>query len=146
MTKIARNAPCPCGSGKKYKKCCLKKDQEAEREKQAELRVPYEPAVIYDGEDDLDDLSNRANDLIREGRFDEAEEAIREIERQYPGIIDVIDRTAQLLEAKGENKAAAEYYRRAADYARNNPGFEDASIAYYVELAERLDPQSTVED
>lgn len=23
--KIGRNAPCPCGSGKKYKKCCLKK-------------------------------------------------------------------------------------------------------------------------
>lgn len=22
MTKIRRNAPCPCGSGKKYKKCC----------------------------------------------------------------------------------------------------------------------------
>ena len=22
--KIPRNAPCPCGSGKKYKKCCLK--------------------------------------------------------------------------------------------------------------------------
>jgi hypothetical protein len=21
--KVARNAPCPCGSGKKYKKCCL---------------------------------------------------------------------------------------------------------------------------
>ncbi|MDK1025254.1 MAG: SEC-C metal-binding domain-containing protein [Gammaproteobacteria bacterium] len=24
MRKIGRNAPCPCGSGKKYKKCCLK--------------------------------------------------------------------------------------------------------------------------
>jgi tetratricopeptide (TPR) repeat protein len=24
--KIGRNDPCPCGSGKKYKKCCLKKD------------------------------------------------------------------------------------------------------------------------
>lgn len=23
-TKVGRNAPCPCGSGKKYKKCCLK--------------------------------------------------------------------------------------------------------------------------
>lgn len=23
VTKIDRNAPCPCGSGKKYKKCCL---------------------------------------------------------------------------------------------------------------------------
>ena len=25
--KIGRNAPCPCGSGKKYKKCCLGKDK-----------------------------------------------------------------------------------------------------------------------
>ena len=23
--KIGRNDPCPCGSGKKYKKCCLKR-------------------------------------------------------------------------------------------------------------------------
>ncbi|MBW2689835.1 MAG: SEC-C domain-containing protein, partial [Deltaproteobacteria bacterium] len=22
VTKIGRNDPCPCGSGKKYKKCC----------------------------------------------------------------------------------------------------------------------------
>ena len=27
--KAGRNDPCPCGSGKKYKKCCLTKDQEA---------------------------------------------------------------------------------------------------------------------
>ena len=25
MNKIGRNDPCPCGSGKKYKKCCAKK-------------------------------------------------------------------------------------------------------------------------
>ncbi len=31
-----RNDPCPCGSGKKYKKCCLKKDEEARRAAQAE--------------------------------------------------------------------------------------------------------------
>ena len=24
--KVGRNDPCPCGSGKKYKKCCLPKD------------------------------------------------------------------------------------------------------------------------
>ena len=35
--KVGRNDPCPCGSGKKYKHCCMKKDQEAEREKLAEL-------------------------------------------------------------------------------------------------------------
>ena len=27
--KIGRNEPCPCGSGKKYKKCCMAKDQAA---------------------------------------------------------------------------------------------------------------------
>ena len=25
--KIGRNEPCPCGSGKKYKNCCLQKDE-----------------------------------------------------------------------------------------------------------------------
>lgn len=25
--KVGRNDPCPCGSGKKYKHCCMKKDQ-----------------------------------------------------------------------------------------------------------------------
>ncbi len=28
---IGRNDPCHCGSGKKYKKCCLAKDEEEER-------------------------------------------------------------------------------------------------------------------
>jgi len=31
--KIKRNDPCPCGSGKKYKKCCLRKHKQAHYEK-----------------------------------------------------------------------------------------------------------------
>jgi hypothetical protein len=27
--RVSRNAPCPCGSGKKYKHCCLRKEVEA---------------------------------------------------------------------------------------------------------------------
>jgi hypothetical protein len=30
VPKTARNDPCPCGSGKKYKHCCLEKDRAAE--------------------------------------------------------------------------------------------------------------------
>lgn len=30
--KVGRNDPCPCGSGLKYKKCCLKKGKKPERE------------------------------------------------------------------------------------------------------------------
>jgi hypothetical protein len=31
MGKIGRNEECGCGSGKKYKKCCIRKDEKAER-------------------------------------------------------------------------------------------------------------------
>jgi len=30
-TKPRRNDPCPCGSGKKYKQCCLKTDQKKKK-------------------------------------------------------------------------------------------------------------------
>ncbi|MDR3585527.1 MAG: SEC-C metal-binding domain-containing protein [Desulfosporosinus sp.] len=33
-SQAGRNDPCPCGSGKKYKKCCLSKDEEKEQLKQ----------------------------------------------------------------------------------------------------------------
>src|SRR6266508_4152448 len=36
---IGRNDPCPCGSGKKYKKCCLAKDEEAKRKETEPLPV-----------------------------------------------------------------------------------------------------------
>jgi len=28
--KVGPNDPCPCGSGKKYKKCCMQKDKMGE--------------------------------------------------------------------------------------------------------------------
>lgn len=31
--KVQRNEPCPCGSGKKYKKCCLKAADDLESER-----------------------------------------------------------------------------------------------------------------
>lgn len=40
MSKAGRNDPCPCGSGKKYKKCCRSKEEEA-----ATLRRDEEQAV-----------------------------------------------------------------------------------------------------
>lgn len=37
MTKVNRNDPCPCGSGKKYKNCCMRRDQLRESR---ELGIP----------------------------------------------------------------------------------------------------------
>lgn len=45
MIKIERNEPCPCGSGKKYKKCCLMdsiRNHEIERAaKKAKTRAEF---------------------------------------------------------------------------------------------------------
>lgn len=39
MEKIGRNEPCLCGSGKKYKKCCLAREQEEASRKREEAAV-----------------------------------------------------------------------------------------------------------
>lgn len=44
--KIERNAPCPCGSGKKYKKCCLEKEEEQQQAKIVEINQKAIPPDI----------------------------------------------------------------------------------------------------
>ena len=41
MAKIGRNDLCPCGSGKKYKKCCMAGDEAAAR-----AARPAQPAAV----------------------------------------------------------------------------------------------------
>ncbi len=43
MAKIGRNAPCPCGSGRKYKKCCLGKAPPPQRLSGSAQPPPVEP-------------------------------------------------------------------------------------------------------
>jgi hypothetical protein len=59
MDKIGRNDPCPCGSGKKYKKCCMMRDQESE---------------IRDREES--EAASRALDWLAEHYPDETDEAV----------------------------------------------------------------------
>lgn len=49
MLKLGRNDPCHCGSGKKYKKCCMNKDKEATQAEQAARQaaaVPVSPSFM----------------------------------------------------------------------------------------------------
>jgi hypothetical protein len=53
--KIGRNAPCPCGSGKKYKKCCLgideqKADEEIQQKAREQDTIDTEESVLNDNE------------------------------------------------------------------------------------------------
>lgn len=145
MAKVGRNQPCPCGSGKKYKRCCQAKDQasRAEAASLAQQRythvVPAAPGDFFFGEDDLDELSNRVVDLIDEGRLDEAETACQELKEQYPEVIDWLFRTAMLHEARGEPQHAIEYYERTLAWMDDNPDdFEPASRESFRDDIDRL--------
>ena len=122
MKKIGRNEPCPCGSGKKYKKCCLNKSAVG-------------GTFIYT---DLDILSNKVNTLINQGKLDEAEQACQQLKEEFPDQIDWIDRYAQLFKAQGENDKAADYYNKAANFAKKEGGFDPTTIEFYQEQAKNI--------
>jgi methionyl aminopeptidase len=61
--KIGRNEPCPCGSGRKYKKCCLgKKDLPDEVIKQAYTQKYH---ILFKSEQDIEGI-RRAGRLVLE--------------------------------------------------------------------------------
>lgn len=98
--KIGRNDPCPCGSGKKYKKCCLEKDENARRlENQTGFRgvPPVTNAPVGDVVNSLD-LENRLADAKD---IDDVRSRMGTIVDEYNAKIDeddiVIDRTADRL-------------------------------------------------
>jgi hypothetical protein len=134
MAKVKRNAPCPCGSGKKYKKCCLLLHQESSAQQQEAGTFFLSPGLT-----ELDDLSNSVVNLIKERRLDKAEALCHELLSRYPDQIDGTERLAAVYEARAENKKAAQYYRKAAQFAQDNPGFDQEMIEWYLSKAEGLE-------
>ena len=133
MAKVERNDPCPCGSGKKYKKCCLAADDQ----RQNASSSPRAAGVTFMS--DLDDLSNSVIDLIEAGRLAAAEAACRQLQQRYPEQVDGIMRLAAVQEAQGDRAAAARSYREAAEFMRSHEGFEDESIVDMIESAKRME-------
>ena len=156
MPKTARNDPCPCGSGLKYKRCCLDKDQagahaslavqQAERAAhQAQRRAEIADLVAaINGADELDAASNGVVDLIHAGRLDEAEQAARDLLVRYPEVPDGHDRLGMVYEARQEPKKAADCYRKVVEFLAANPtDDEQEMIADFQRLVQELDPPTS---
>lgn len=124
MKKTGRNAPCPCGSGKKYKKCCLN------------ATMPSTGGTfIYT---DLDELSNQIPELIQQEKYDEAENVCQKLLKQYPDQIDGLHRSAELYEAMANYEKAITFYNLTAGFAEQADGFEQKSVEYFRNKAEQL--------
>ena len=137
MPKVARNQACPCGSGKKYKRCCLPGDEAA-----ASKALRQSQRAALDGDaDDLTDASNAVVDLVHAGHLDEAEAAARELRVRYPEVVDGYERLAQVAEARGDRTQAADYYRQALAHILEHPdGFDGEQVTWLVEQINDLDP------
>ncbi len=137
MTQVGRNQPCPCGSGKKYKQCCLQTDEAARV-----AALPAKPAgrlvarANFGSDDDidpLDRLSNGTVDLINAGRLDEAERICQQLLAEFPDLPDGHMRLGLLHRRRGDNRKAAEHLRLAATMARSDDN---------IDLADSLDAEA----
>jgi len=157
MAKSGRNDPCPCGSGKKYKRCCLARDEQAERTALAAATSPPASrkfsgvateiadrlalAAATDADDELTKLSNDAVDRVHEGRLDEAEQAARDLIERFPHVHDGWDRLGMVHEARGDHRQAADCYRKVIDFIRVHPDDYDPDFeAIFHNLVTKLDP------
>jgi tetratricopeptide (TPR) repeat protein len=142
MGKISRNAPCPCGSGKKYKKCCLGSNEvNANKVKNTILEIAAAQKDIDEACkecEELDDLSNSVLDLIQDARFDDAEKTCNELLNRYPDQVDGLERFAMVFEARGENEKAVEYYKKTAEFARSKKGFDPEFVNWALDKAKKL--------
>jgi hypothetical protein len=125
MAKIGRNDPCPCGSGKKHKRCCLAAPATQER--------PGTPvAALTESHQEIcpccvDELNERADHILEvllAGRADEAETLCHDFLRDFPGQAEGIDLLSMTFELRGQRERALDLLRQASDIAHANPDYD----------------------
>ena len=151
MAKIGRNDLCHCGSGKKYKKCCIARDEAA-----ALTERPARPAAVparrpslasyfqeHDENDELTAASNAVVDMVQAGNLDAAEQAAHDLLARFPDVHDGYDRLGMVCEARGDHRQAADCYRKAINVIRDHPDAYDPEFeAVFQKLIDRLEPKA----
>jgi tetratricopeptide (TPR) repeat protein len=155
MAKIGRNDLCPCGSGKKYKRCCMARDEAVAREEfataaasqAAAAAAQHDPHLCDDCNEQLDVAANAALALIDAGKYDAAERAAHDVLARFPAVHDGHECLGRLHQAKGDNQQAAECYRKVIAFARAEPHFYDPHfIDHFQNLIDRLERRVIVDD
>ena len=152
MAKIGRNDLCSCGSGKKYKRCCMAQHEAAAREKLALANAAttattagqQDPHLCLDCNEQLDAAANAVLALIDARKFEAAERAAHEVLERFPAVHDGFECLGRLYQAIGEHRQAAECYRKVIAFARNEPHLYDPHfIDHFQDLIDNLEPQAT---
>jgi hypothetical protein len=130
--KTGRNAPCPCGSGKKYKHCCLGRQTVAER---ADSTGKDEPRTARKAEQTrLIKRIEKAFNLLHSGRYAEAIDQASTLILRYPNE----DRLHDIL-ATGHLYAGQ--FKAAIDICRHRLAVAEAEKACFITHGQYRDSQ-----
>jgi hypothetical protein len=64
MERPGRNDPCPCGSGRKYKKCCYRKDSEPRKIKASVMKKNPLAGLVQNAFNEIKPLSERSVSVV----------------------------------------------------------------------------------
>jgi len=147
MAKIGRNDPCPCGSGKKNKKCCAM----TEAAPALSVRAPIEPHHVCAScgrhvdeldDDRVDEINERADHILDElldGRVDAADALCQGFIRDFPGEAEGLDLLSMVAEERGQRERALDLARQASKIAHERSDYDAETRALMRERIKELE-------
>lgn len=134
MGKIGRNEPCPCGSGKKYKKCCIDKD------------ITEVETSIFKPLHKIDVIIEEGNGFLAQGKAKEAcltwEKAWEEVKKVLTPEIRSVSQLDRFIGSDGGVfNWCQDYEMELGNVGVKDPSFFKKRITYCREFVELL-PES----
>ena len=84
MNAIGRNDPCPCGSGNKYKKCCLERDEALAQQNRAVDLPAREDEFTAEILPKVDEAIDRLLIRVEKGQLENVETGLEALLREHP--------------------------------------------------------------
>lgn len=110
MKKPSRNDPCPCGSGKKYKQCCMHGDETKDARKHSEAAATH-------------DTFRTALEHYQAGRFPHAEALLQQLLQVQPSHPDALHLLGAIARLAGKAEIAAALISKAISAKPSEPVF-----------------------
>jgi tetratricopeptide (TPR) repeat protein len=125
LLKVGRNDPCPCGSGKKYKKCCMPKDEEHELASQKDEENPPDEKKKHPRSDEIENNLHRAYNLLDEGDFNQAARVFKSVVLMDHNNYKALTGYGKCLAETGMIEEACKYFEKALEI---NPDYTQANL------------------
>jgi protein O-GlcNAc transferase len=141
MTKAGRNAPCPCGSGRKYKNCCLPREASAAAVRASTIPQAMQSGLAHHERGELPQAEALYRQVLalepthpdalhllgliayQAGRFDVAVDLMTRAIQQRGDVPHFHSNLGAALKEQGRIQEAVNHFRKAL---RLNPDFADA--------------------